>query len=130
MRLKVLVPAEILIDEPVIKIIAEAENGVFCIKPRHIDFVAPLVSGLLLYVSPRGEERWLGVDEGTLVKCADEVRVSVRHAIREDNLERLKAVIEERFQHLNETERMARSALARLEAGVVRRFLELRERLS
>ncbi|MEN8259851.1 MAG: F0F1 ATP synthase subunit epsilon [Pseudomonadota bacterium] len=129
MRLKVLLPTEILVDEGANKIIAEAENGLFCIKPRHIDFVAPLVPGLLFYVSESGKEHWLGVDEGTLVKCGPDVWVSVRDAVREENLAQLKQAIEDRFYHLDEAERVARSALARLEAGVVRRFIELREEL-
>jgi F-type H+-transporting ATPase subunit epsilon len=36
--------------------------------------------------------------------------------------------VQERFIELDEHERVARSALARLEAGVVRRFLQLGER--
>jgi len=128
-RLKVLLPTEILVNETVNKIIAEAENGSFCIKPRHIDFVAPLVPGLLFYVSESGEEQWLGVDEGTLVKCGADVWVSVRDAVREENLAQLTQAIQSRFHQLDEAERMARSALARLEAGVVRRFIELREKL-
>jgi len=32
-----------MIDEKVSKIIAEAQNGSFCLRPRHIDFVAAAV---------------------------------------------------------------------------------------
>ena len=45
MRLKVLLPTKVLIDEEVTKVVAEAENGSFCILPRHIDFVSALVPG-------------------------------------------------------------------------------------
>ncbi len=46
MRLKVLLPSQVLIDQEVSKIIAEAENGSFCLLPRHVDFSAALVPGL------------------------------------------------------------------------------------
>jgi F-type H+-transporting ATPase subunit epsilon len=66
MRLKVFLPTDILLDTEVTKVIAEAENGTFCLLPRHVDFVAALVPGLLLFVPRSGPEEYLAVDEGTL----------------------------------------------------------------
>ncbi|MGR9099660.1 MAG: F0F1 ATP synthase subunit epsilon [Gammaproteobacteria bacterium] len=129
MRLKVLLPNEVYVDEDVLKVIAEAENGSFCLKPRHIDFVAALAPGLLSYVNGEGREVFLAVDEGTLVKCGGEVLVSTRNAIRGTELDALKNTVEEEFLKIDETERTARSALARLEAGVLRRYLEMRDEL-
>ena len=37
LQLQVLLPTEILVDEPATKVIAEAENGAFCLLPRHIE---------------------------------------------------------------------------------------------
>ena len=42
MMLKILLPAEVLLRQEVKKIVAEAENGSFCLMPNHIDFVATL----------------------------------------------------------------------------------------
>jgi len=39
MNLKILLPAGILLNEQVNKVIAEAVNGSFCLLPRHIDFL-------------------------------------------------------------------------------------------
>ena len=127
MRIKVMLPTEILVDEVVSKIIAEAENGSFCLLPRHTDFVAALVPGLLTYVTEAGEERFLAVAEGTLVKCADDVLVSTHNAVQGTDLGQLKTAILERDRAADEHEFIARSALARLEAGVIRRFIELEE---
>lgn len=125
MQLKVMVPTEIVVDEPVTKVIAEAENGRFCLLPRHIDYVAVLVPGLLWFTSRDGEEVYLAVDEGTLVKRGDEVLISVRHATRGESLEKLHDTLKHQFQELDEHERAARTALVKLEADAVRRFLEL-----
>lgn len=127
MRLKVLLPNEILVDTPTAKIVAEAENGAFCLLPRHIDFVAALAPGILAYTDPDGEERFLATDEGTLVKRGQEVLVSVRDAIAGPDLAQLRAAVAARYQELDERERKARSALAHLEADFVRRFMELNE---
>lgn len=125
MRLKVLLPTEVLLDQEVVKVIAEAGNGFFCLLPRHIDFVAALVPSLFAFVPVEGPEEFLVVDEGVLVKCGQQVLVSTRNAIQGPDLGRLKQSIEEQFRLLDERERTVRSALAKLEADFVRRFIEL-----
>ena len=123
--MKLLLPSRMLIDEPVRKIIAQGRNGSFCLEPKHIDFVSALMPGILQFVDADGVEVFVAVDEGILVKCADEVLVSVYQAVRGGDLETLKDTVAQRFKQLDESERSARSALARLEAGVVRRFTEM-----
>ncbi|WP_305909490.1 F0F1 ATP synthase subunit epsilon [Methylomarinum sp. Ch1-1] len=127
MRLKLLLPSHVLIDEPVQKVIAQGGNGSFCLEPRHVDFVSELAPGLLQFVDADGQEVFVAVDEGVLVKCADEVMISAYNAVRGEDLETLKDTVEHRFRQLNEGERIARSALSRLEAGVVRRFTQMQE---
>lgn len=129
MRLRIALPTEVLVDEPTVKVIAEAENGSFCLLPRHIDFVAALVPGVLSFFDQSGHENYVAVDEGTLVKCAADVYVSTLNGVRGTDLEHLQELIQERFIELDEHERKARTALARLEAGTLRAFRELQERI-
>lgn len=127
MTLRVLLPTEVLLEQPVSKVIAEAENGEFCLLPRHIDFVAALVPGVLSFYTEEGEERFAAVDHGILVKCGRDVSISTPQGVTGSDIAELQALIEERFLELDEHERKARSALARLEAGALRRFLDLRD---
>jgi len=128
MRLRVLLPTEVLVDEDAVKVVAEGENGSFCLLPRHIDFVAALVPGLLSFCDREGNESFAAIDEGILVKCGRHVSVSTLNGVRGTDLGALETLIEERFLELDEHERKARTALARLEAGTLRGFLELKER--
>lgn len=128
MQLKVLLPNEVLVDIAVAKVIAEAENGWFCLEPRHVDFVSALVPGLLRYVTPDDVEMFIGIDEGILVKCGTLVRVSTRDAVIGSDPDTLKSAMLARAAAHNEHARNARSVLARLEAGVAKRFLELQKR--
>ncbi|PQA89775.1 F0F1 ATP synthase subunit epsilon [Marinicaulis flavus] len=129
MQLLVTTPTDIVADERAGKIIAEATNGSFALLPRHVDFVAPLTAGVLAYQTMEGEERFLGVDEGFLVKMGGSVRVSTRNALREDTLERLQTRVHAEFEARSAREVAARSALARLETGLIRRFVELERQL-
>jgi len=127
MDLKLLLPTEVLIDQPTAKLIAEARNGYFCLLPRHRDFVAALVPGVLAYYDESGAERFAAVDEGVLVKCGRDVMVSAYNGVLGTDLERLQALVDETYLELDEHERRARTALSRLEAGTLRKFKELQD---
>jgi F-type H+-transporting ATPase subunit epsilon len=125
MRLQVLLPEQILLDSEIVKVTAEAENGSFSLLPRHVDFVTALVPGILSFVIPDKGEEFLAIDEGILVKCGPEVRVSTRNAVRGKELGELREMIQERFKQLSEHEKNSRDALYKLEAELVRRFMEI-----
>jgi len=115
-------------DEKVQKVTAEAPNGQFCLKPRHVDFASVLVPGLLSWETEDGQERFAAVDRGTLVKCGDQVSVSAAGAVRGPDLGSLKAAVQEQFQREDEREKTVRTAMAKIEAGFVRRFVEIHGR--
>ena len=127
LHLKIVVPTAVIVDEPVQKIIAEGGEGVFCIKPRHIDYVSALVPSILIYLDAAGREHYLATDEGCLVKCASQVLVSSRHAVQGENLGELKNLWMLYNQATDEQARKSRAALASLEMGVVRKFIEFQD---
>jgi F-type H+-transporting ATPase subunit epsilon len=128
MKLRVLVPEEVAVKQSVVKVVAEAENGSFCLLPRHVDFVAALVPGLLSYEDRDGNEEFLAVDQGLLVKCGDEVLVSTARVIRDRPLGELQRAVEEELRSLDEHQRRARVALGKIEASFVGRLVELERR--
>lgn len=127
MKLKVIEPARVFLEEEVVKVVAEALDGSFCLLPRHVDCVAPLAPGILAFESARGEESFIAVDEGVLVKCGVEVLVSTRSAVR-GPLGELRQAVREQFRELSEREQKARSALGKLEASLVHEILAWEDR--
>lgn len=125
MMLKVQVPSEVFLDEEVVKIKAEAENGWFCILPRHIDFVTSLVPGILTFEAPDKRTGYLAIDHGILMKCGGEVCVSTRNAVRGADLGALQDAVEQQFRKQHEKEQAARVFEARLEADLVRQLLAM-----
>ncbi|MDD4356805.1 MAG: F0F1 ATP synthase subunit epsilon [Smithellaceae bacterium] len=126
MLLKILLPAEIMMVQEVTKIVAEAENGSFCLMPNHIDFVATLAPGIFSYELTTGGQEILAMDVGTLVKKGSDVLVSTRNAVKAPDLGKLKQVVVQQYDVLDEREKMVRSASAKLEASLIRRFVELK----
>ncbi len=127
MNLKVMMPTAIIVDETVTKILAEGGEGLFCIKPKHVDYTSALLPGILIYCDETGREVFVATDEGVLVKCGDQVMISTHHAVIGDDLQQLRTLWTAHFEGLDDQARRGRSALARLEIGVVRKFMEFRE---
>lgn len=124
MKLTVWLPSEVLLDEEVVRIRAQADNGSFGMLPRHVDFVTALAPGVVTFQQPGKPEEYLAVDHGILVKCGPQVRISTRNAVRGSNIEQLKIEIEKQFRQREELEKKARALEAKLETDLVRRLLE------
>lgn len=127
MQLEIMTPEEKVVSESAEKLVSEARNGSFCLKPRHIDFVAELVPSILIYWV-MGKEFLLAVDSGILVKQSEQVKISLRHAVKGDQLEELEKVINKQFRKLDQKERETQTALDYLQADFLNRFLELHKK--
>jgi F-type H+-transporting ATPase subunit epsilon len=126
MHLKILLPFRVFAEhDGVARIVGETADGFFGILPRRLDGVAALVPGILVFEAGDGGEQIVAVDEGVLVKIGRDVMVSVRNAVAGDNLGQLRATVEREFVNLDERQQSARSVLAKLESGFVRRMMEL-----
>lgn len=127
MQLRILLPANVLLDESVTKVVAEGADGSFCLLPKHRDFVTSLVPGIITYVDADGTESFVAISEGVLTKSGSKVLVSTRRASRNEQLGELQRLVREDFRKLDERERVAQTVMARLEADFMRRFLALDE---
>lgn len=125
MNLQVVTPTRTIIDEPVQRITVQGADGSRTFLPRHIDFVTALVPSVMSWHAPEGEEKFAAIDGGIVVKTGDDVMVSTSYAIHGPELGRLRQMVDDEFEERSEHEKVTRSALARLEAGIVRRFMEL-----
>jgi len=126
MKLKILLPAEVFLTEEVTKVVVEGENGFFCLLPQHVDFTATLAPGVFAFADGEGRDHYLAVDVGVLVKRGQEILVSTRNAVRGPELGRLKEFVVAQYREIDEREKKARTAAARLEVDLLRRFMELR----
>jgi F-type H+-transporting ATPase subunit epsilon len=113
-----------VVDQTVEAVTAEAHNGSFCLLPRHVDFVAALVPGILSFKSS-GTETVYAIDRGVLVKCGDNVMVSTGNAVKGEKLGKLRETVKQQFKSFDEGEKKALNAINKIEAGIVRRFLEI-----
>jgi F-type H+-transporting ATPase subunit epsilon len=123
MNLKVLLPFQIFAQKTgVTRIVAEAIQGSFGLLPHRLDCVAALVPGILIYETTSGGEVLVAVDEGVLVKTGQDVLVSVRRAMGGKDLGQLRDAVEKDYLTLDERQRSIRSAMTKMESGLLRRL--------
>ncbi len=122
MQLQIHQPGGLLLDATVRKLNAEGTDGAFCLLPRHLDMAVVLVPSILSFEETGGGSVHVAVDGGILVKQGSQVQVATRMAVRGE-LGALRQSVEEMITAVDERERQTRSAIARLEADFVRRFV-------
>jgi len=126
MNLKILLPFQVFAEKTgVSRIVAESRAGSFGLLPHRLDCVAALAPGILVYETDSDGEAFVALDEGVLVKTGPDVLVSARRAVAGKDLGELRAVVDKEFLTLNEREQSTRAAVAKMEAGFLRRFVNL-----
>ena len=126
MNLKILLPFQVFAaQQNVSRLVAQTQAGSFGLLPHRLDCVAALVPGILIYHTDSGGEVLVAVDEGVLVKTGPEVLVSVRQAIGGTDLGTLKAAVKQQFLTLDANEQSLRTAVAKLETGLISRLATL-----
>ena len=127
MTLKILLPTSKFLEENVEKVKGEGFEGEFCLKPRHIDYATVLIPGIFSYVSTSGKENYIALDLGILVKQGPKVIMVTRRAIAGE-LGQLNNEVKNMLTERDEWEKQNRSAVAMLEIGFIKRFLEFSHR--
>ena len=127
MTVRLRLPTAVLYEGTAAHVFAMAENGAFGLLPNHADHVASLVPSVLVLRDAAGGELFFGIDQGLLVKRGHEVEIAVRRGVRGSSLETLAETVAAIFSQVDEAEREARTALSRLEVGMVRQLSELRK---
>jgi len=123
MNLKVLLPFQVFIEtSDVIRIVTETREGSFGLLPQRLDCTAALLPGILVYETVAGEEIYLAIDQGILVKAGPDVFVSVRRALTGTDLAQLHAAVEQEFLTLDEDQQSMRLVMAKLESRFLRRL--------
>ncbi|MFP4362468.1 MAG: F0F1 ATP synthase subunit epsilon [Spirochaetia bacterium] len=126
MKLRVLVPQKILIEQNAEKITADSLHGVFTILEHHIDCACLLSPGVII-IKNGDKETFIANDEGVLLKNGEVVNVSVRRGIICDSLDNIDELVEQEFLERSETQKKLQTALTRLEINFTKQLIEMKK---
>jgi len=125
--LRVITPTEIVLSCPIQKITIEGIEGFRTLLPKHMDFITALKPGIMTYMTQDSQIQYLACNQGLCVKCGDTVSISTPWAIISDNLSHLKIRIKQAFQEMEQERKEVGVSLARLEIGLTKGLMQLRQ---
>lgn len=123
--LMILLPHKLFLHETAVsRVVVNTEAGSYGFLPARLDCVTALQSGLVIYESS-GEEHYVAIDQGILVKMGDRISIAVRNAISGTSLGELHLKVKDVFRNIDEEERQVRNVMANLESGFIKNFEQL-----
>lgn len=127
MKLQIHTPQGTVLNCPISKINLETLDGYHTLLAKHVDFAAALNAGILSYTTETNQEKFAACHRGIAIKKGDVVTVTVQKAVLGDTLDELEKVILQEFKQDEENRKELNAAMARLEAGLIRGFINLRQ---
>lgn len=127
MKLQIYTPLGTALDCRINKVSLETLSGYCTLLPRHVDFTAAMNAGILSYTTEENEEKFAACHRGVAVKKGDMVTITVQKAVLGDTLDELEKIIREEFKQDEENRKELNAAMARLEAGLIRGFINLKQ---
>lgn len=124
MRLRIVTPLVVVVDEDALAVRAEDASGSFGILPGHADFLTHLAISVVGWKRNDGSRRYCAVRRGMLsVGGGESVAVATREAIVGDDLATLDSSVLKRFRADTEQERSERFESLQLQINAVRRIV-------
>lgn len=126
MKLLIYTPLGSLLNCRIKKVSMKTLSGYYTFLPKHIDITAAMPANIISYTTTDDEEKFVACHRGVVVKKADTVTVTVQKAVLGDTLDELQNIIREEFKKEEEERKELNAAMARLEAGLIRGFINLK----
>ena len=126
MELKVITPTEIVLSCPIQKIMIEGIDGFRTLLPKHMDFITALKPSIVTYTT-QDHPMYLACNQGLFVKCGDQISISTPWAVIGSDLTKLKQQIKQAFQEMDQQRKEVGVSMARLEIGLTKGLVQLRQ---
>jgi alternate F1F0 ATPase F1 subunit epsilon len=123
MRLRIVTPLSVVVDEEADSLRAEDASGSFGIRPGHAPFLTALAISIVSWKTA-GLERFCALRGGVLtVTGGSTVAIATREAVAGDDLATLDAQVLARFQSEADEERVEHVETMRLQLHAIRRMI-------
>jgi F-type H+-transporting ATPase subunit epsilon len=123
MRLRIVTPLSVVVDEEVDSLRAEDASGSFGIRPGHARFLTALKISIVSWTHA-GTERFCALRGGVLtVTGGNTVAIATREAVAGDDLATLDTEVLARFQSDADEERVEHVETMRLQLHAIRRII-------
>ncbi|MBW2644894.1 MAG: ATP synthase F1 subunit epsilon [Deltaproteobacteria bacterium] len=121
--IKIFTPAQTILDEEILSLIAEDRSGYFGIEAGHINLLTVLTPTILKYKNRDGKEQYVAVNGGILKVENSSVTIAAREAVAGEDMARLEEILSLEMAKEDADERMTRVSLERIGIMMMRNFL-------
>jgi F-type H+-transporting ATPase subunit epsilon len=126
MTLDIILPYQQFMHHPdVTGIIADTDRGSMGLLPHRLDCVATISPGIIVIRIESGNEIWVAVDNGFLLKTGTTVTISVRNAFSGPDPVNLKRIVKEEFSVISDIDKKVKTIMLKLENNFIRSIMEL-----
>lgn len=124
MRLRIVTPLAVVIDEDALSVRAEDATGSFGILPGHADFLTSLALSVVEWTRADGTRHYCAVRRGMFsVSGGADIAVATREAVPSDDLAALGGTVLARFHADIERDRSERFESTQLQLDAIRRIV-------
>lgn len=124
--LKIYLPTEIFFDKDIKKLTFKGKEGYLTILPNHIDYVSSFETNIITFIDTDGKEGFIALNNGTLVKYSNKLRLTAYKAIFGESLEDLKKKIYENAELEDDIEKEINKNLKQLEYFIYNNLIEMK----
>lgn len=125
MKLRVLTPTEVVLEEDVIHVTVEDPTGSLGVRTGHTELVTPLVAGVVIARASGGHERYVAVDGGVMLVTGQLVEIVSRQAVASEDLQHLKGNVLAQFDRQGQQDATNHMAFEKMRISFMRRLLEV-----
>lgn len=90
LNLRIYTPEKLVLEEEILKITVNGEEGSFTILPRHIDYISSFNDCIIYYTDKNEKVKFIAVNQGILTKTGRNIEISTFHIITGNSLQELK----------------------------------------
>lgn len=124
MKIRVLTPTEVILEQEVIHVTAEDPTGSLGIRPGHAPLVTPLVAGIVVARAPGGAEDYVAINGGVMIVTGDQVEIVSRQAVAGRDLARLESTVLAEFDKEEQDGRTNKVAFEKMRLEFMRNVVE------
>lgn len=124
MKLRILTPTEVILEQDVVHVTAEDPTGSLGIRPGHAALVTPLVPGVVHARSSSGQEQYVAVNGGVMLVGSEMVEIVSRQAIVGNDLQHLESHVVTDFEKEVLEDQANRAAFEKLRVSFMRGVVE------
>ena len=124
MKLRILTPTEVVLEQDAVHVTAEDQTGSLGIRPGHASLVTALVPGIVQVRTEGGPAHYVAVNGGVMLVNSDTVEIVSRQAIQGTDIADLEDNVLSEFEKDVEEDRANRAAFEKLRLNFMRGVID------